>query len=245
MLCAGTAAAQQGVGPRPAEAEQLFALANQSRAQAGAGPLQWDASLAAAAMKHCLRMTAEGEISHRYGGEPDVSERTAAAGAHFSLIEENIAVGSYAATIHDGWMHSPGHRTNLLNPAVDHVGIAVVASRGTLYAVADYSQAVAVLSPARVEATVAELLRMSGIAVRRDPHDARLACMVDRGIPPGARDGEPGFVMRWQGADLGHLPQALVDRLGSGQYRSAAVGSCPARNAEAAFTVYRVAVLLY
>ena len=32
----------------------------------------------------------------------------------------------------------PGHRTNLLNPEVDRVGVAVVATRGVLYAVADY-----------------------------------------------------------------------------------------------------------
>ena len=39
-------------------------------------------------------------------------------------------------------MHSPGHRSNLLSPDVDHVGVAVVAARGVLYAVADYSRAV-------------------------------------------------------------------------------------------------------
>ena len=44
--------------------------------------------------------------------------------------------------IHDEWMQSPGHRTNLLNPDVDHVGVAVVESRGVLYAVADYERAV-------------------------------------------------------------------------------------------------------
>jgi uncharacterized protein YkwD len=49
--------------------------------------------LAAAARRHCLRMAAEGPISHRYEGEPDLSERAAQAGAHFSLIEENVAVG--------------------------------------------------------------------------------------------------------------------------------------------------------
>jgi hypothetical protein len=51
--------------------------------------------------------------------------------------------------------------------------------------------------------------------------------------------------MRWQEADLTHLPQALVDRLASGSYRQAAVGSCPAENVEGSFSAYRVAVLLY
>ena len=108
----------------------------------GAGPLQWDPALAEAARQHCLRMAAEGPISHRYGGEPDLTERAGQAGAHFSLIEENVAIGPSPAAIHDEWMHSPGHRTNLLNPQVDRVGMAVVASRGVLYAVADYAKAV-------------------------------------------------------------------------------------------------------
>ena len=59
------------------ESRQLFALANQARAQAGVGRLEWDPALAAAALKHCERMAEEGPISHRYGGEPDVSGRAA------------------------------------------------------------------------------------------------------------------------------------------------------------------------
>ena len=51
--------------------------------------------------------------------------------------------------------------------------------------------------------------------------------------------------MRWQDADLTQLPQALAERLASGNYRQAAVGSCPAQITEGSFTAYRVAVLLY
>jgi hypothetical protein len=51
--------------------------------------------------------------------------------------------------------------------------------------------------------------------------------------------------MLWQDADLSRLPGQLVERLGSGHYREAAVGSCPAQNLAGSFTVYRVAVLLY
>lgn len=228
-----------------AAAEELFAMANQARSRAGAPPLQWDAALTAAAMKHCQRMVAEGPISHRYGGEPDLSERASAAGAHFSLIEENIAIGSYPGQIHEGWMNSPGHRSNLLNRDVDHVGIAVIATGDTLYAVADYAHGVAVMTPAQIEAKIGELIRMSGVTVRRDPHDARAACATEHGFPSDATGGQPGFVMRWQSADLGHLPQPLVDRLGSRQYHQADVGSCTPRGDQAAFTQYRIAVLLY
>lgn len=231
--------------PQPAAAEQLFALANQSRAQAGAPRLTWDRSLAQAAMKHCMRMVSEGTIAHRYGGEPDLGPRAAAAGAHFSVLEENIAVGSYADQIHQGWLDSPGHRRNMLNPEVDRVGIAVVAARGVLYAVADYEQGVASLTPEQVEVKISELIRMGGMKTVRDPQDARAACRVEHGFPRNARSTEPGFVMRWQGADLNHLPQQLVDKMGSGQYRSAAVGACSPTESSGSFTAYRIAVLLY
>jgi hypothetical protein len=55
----------------------------------------------------------------------------------------------------------------------------------------------------------------------------------------------PRFVMRWQDGDLSRLPRALADRLASGNYRQAAVGSCPAQVAQGAFSAYRVAVMLY
>jgi hypothetical protein len=236
---------EKGV-PQPAKAEQLFAMANQTRVQEGRGRLVWDQALTDAALKHCMRMAAEGPISHRYGGEPDLTARAGEAGAHFSLIEENIAVGSYPSSIHQGWLNSPGHRANLLNPDIDHVGIAVVAAQGVLFAVADYARAVPVLSPAEVEGTVARLLHAKGVSIRRDASEARAACRLDHGLPPQAESmGTPQFIMRWQDANLDQLPSQLVESLASGRYRQAEVGSCPARNTEGAFTVYRVAVLLF
>ncbi len=234
-----------GAPDQRAASEQIFALANEARAQAGVGRLQWDPALADAALQHCRRMAQEGPIAHRYGGEPDLSGRAAQAGAHFSVIEENVAVGPSADAIHEEWMHSPGHRQNLLSPDVDRVGVAVVAARGVLYAVADYSRAVQQLSAPQAEAKVAALIRVSGVTILRDSTLAREACAEDEGVPRGGGGLPVRFVMRWQAADLTRLPQALVDKLASGSYREAAVGSCPAQVAGGAFAAYRVAVLLY
>ncbi|MGB6974978.1 MAG: CAP domain-containing protein [Terracidiphilus sp.] len=226
-------------------AEQLFALANKARADAGATALKWDPALAVAALRHCQRMAAEGPIAHRYGGEMSLSERARAAGAHFSLMEENVAVGANPAQIADAWLHSPEHRANLLNPQVDHVGIGVVKSNGVLYAVEDFDRGVEVLSAAEVERQVEGLMRVSGIAIRPSHDDARAACAMNQGLPSRLSGGTPQFVMRWQGADLSQLPSQLTDRLASGRYRSAAVGACPAESNQSSFTMYRVAVLLY
>lgn len=226
-------------------AVQLLALVNHARASAGAGPLKWDEALATAAQKHCQRMATEGPISHLYPGELDLSERAGLAGAHFDLVEENIAIGRTPEEIHDEWMHSAGHRQNMLNPGVDRVGIAVIASRGVLYATADYAHGVQNLSKEQVEDHIAGLIRPSGVKILPNPALAREACTMDSGVPRTNGGVPPGFVMRWQDSDLSHLPKTLADQLASGHYRYAAVGSCDSNGDAGTFTAYRIAVLLY
>jgi len=227
-----------------AKAAQLFALGNQARVAHGLKPLQWDPALATAALSHCVRMAAEGPISHRYADEPDVSERAGHAGAHFSLIEENVAVAPDPASIHQVWMNSPHHRENLLSPEVDRVGVAAVARGNVIYAVADFERTVEVLSREQVETVVKNLLQVSGVSVHPNPVGARLACALDHGLPDSLDDLWPEFIVRWQDADLSHLPAPLTDRIVTGKYKEAAVGSCAPQSADNAFTVYRVAVLL-
>lgn len=236
---------RNGAPNQRAAAEELFALANQARVQARVGRLDWDPALAAAALQHCRRMAQEGPIAHRYGGEKDVSGRASDAGAHFSVIEENVAVGPSAPAIHEEWMNSPGHRENLLSSDVDHVGIAVVQARGVLYAVEDFSRAVQQLDAAQVEARVGDLIRVSGVAVLDHHELARQACAVNEGVPHASGGMTPRFVMRWQAGDLTRLPPVLVQKLASGSYHAASVGSCAAQTGETSFSAYRVAVLLY
>ncbi|MGC9225183.1 MAG: CAP domain-containing protein [Terracidiphilus sp.] len=226
------------------DAEQIFALGNQARAQTGVARLVWDPDLAEAALEHCRRMATEGPLSHRYGGELSLTARAAKAGAYFSLIEENLAIGPTPGAIHQSWMQSPEHRANLLNPQVNHVGIAVVYARGVLYAVADFSAAVMRLNPQQIEAQVSSLLRSNGVAPLPKTAVARAACASDESwLPPAAN--QPAWMIRWQNSDLSHLPQQLLKQLKSGKYRGAAVGACPAHLDNTAFTSYRVAVLLY
>jgi uncharacterized protein YkwD len=224
------------------EAWELVRLANQARAAAGLKPLQWDPRLAEAARQHCLRMVAEGAMAHRFDGELDVEQRAAQAGARFSMMEENVAIAETLASIQSGWMNSPEHLANILSPDVDRIGVAVVARSAGLYAVADYERAVPMLTQAQVEAAVAGLLRPAGVALLSDTIDARSLCADDSNGPSGEK---PGFRMLWQATDLTRLPPQLVEKLGSGQYHEAAVGSCSPQNLTGSIAAYRVAVLLY
>jgi Cysteine-rich secretory protein family len=230
------------------DAEQLLALANQARAAIGAGPLKWDPALAAAALQHCLRMAQEGPISHQYPGEADLAVRAGQSGAHFNVVEENIASGTGPTDpleTHQGWMHSPGHRANLLNREVDSAGIAVVVRHGVTYSVADYSRAVAALSQDEVEAAVSNLLRARGLSIVRDRTAARAYCALPEGSRNSGFNNRPGYRMRWQNSDPAHLPPEFLHILDSGDYTHAEVGSCPPQGVEELFTTYRVAVLLF
>ena len=229
--------------------KSLLDLANQARTDAGLKPLAWDAGLAAAAHAHAVRMAAEGPISHRYGGEPDLAQRAAGAGAHFSLIEENIAIADSPLHVHESWMKSPAHHDNLLNPKIDRIGVALISAHDVLYAVADYAQGVASMSAADVEASVGKVIAEKGMALLPDPSAARQYCAQEATSGKSQTTGmKPRFLMRWQSADITNLPPQMAQALSSGQFKQASVGACaPQGNGSGApvFSGYRVAVLLY
>lgn len=219
---------------------QLLELANHSRAEHGLGPLAWDKSLAVAAQQHVQWVSRSPQLSHQYPGESDLAARGASAGARFQEIAENIAEGQSAASLHDQWMHSPPHRANILDPKIDSMGVAIASRGGILFAVEDFSHAVEKLGPQQVEGKVATLMAARGIAATGSRDIARATCAMEHGSAGGTR---PMFVMRWEGADLGRLPDVLEERIRTGKYHRAAVGACP--GGQQAFSSYRVAVLLY
>jgi hypothetical protein len=245
MTCRAQAGRPPAGAARPDllnKAEELFVLANQARAAAGEKPLHWDPALTNAALAHCRLMAEKGPIEHQYAGELGVEARAAKAGAHFSLIAENIAIGTSPAGIQHGWMNSPGHRANLLNPQEDRLGVAVVRARGMLYAVEDFSRAEPVLSRRQVEMVISRLVAARGVTMLASNRAARAYCATGN-VPENA--SPPSFLVKWQGPNLTALPPPLLSRLASGHYHGAEVGSCAPQGAKGSFTVYRVAVLLY
>jgi len=184
-------------------------------------------------------MSLEGQTAHRYKGEPDLSSRAGEAGAHFSFIAENLAVGSAPADIHRQWMDSLDNLNVVLNRDVDSVGVAVVELHGMLYVVADYAHIVPVLTQVQVEAAIAGLLRSHGLAIVQNTADARALCAGRTMVSV-----QPSFVMIWQNSDLTQLPDDLAKILPQAHFRKAAVGNCPALD-DGNFSEYRVAVLLY
>ncbi|WP_263353440.1 CAP domain-containing protein [Acidicapsa acidisoli] len=229
---------------------RLVDLTNEARAQAGLKPVVWDANLAAAAHAHAVLMAEQGQISHRYSGEADLPERAASAGAHFSVIAENIAGGTSPEQIHGAWMVSRLHHDNLMNVNIDHIGVALIAARGTLYAVVDFTKSVQSLTSAQVEATVGKIITDKGLTLLSDASGARQYCALDDGASGAGLGLKARSLMRWQSADISKLPPQLDRLLAGGQFKQAAVGACEPKGSGTVaggpiFSGYRVAVLLY
>jgi Cysteine-rich secretory protein family len=227
--------------PQTSQADQaLLNAANHDRVAAGLPSLKWDPALAAAAHQHALRMAQSNQLSHQLPGEPPMQDRARHAGARFSLIAENVAQGPTVLGLHTQWMNSAPHRANLLDPELNAVGISVVQSGNTLFAVEDFSTAVPTLSVDEQEQEVAPQIERHGMQVTTGSADARKTCELDRGWA-GPR---PASVLRYEMSDLSHLPDEVMQKVASGKFHSAAVGACNAGGATE-FARFRVAILLF
>lgn len=226
--------------PRNESEHELFELLNNERVANHLPELHWDEALFKAARKHALLMLDLNILEHQLPNEPGLEERLTNAGARFTYIAENIAIGKDSATIHNGWMHSPGHRANILNPRITAVGIAVVRGTAGLFAVQDFSQAFTNVSLEQQEKQVSALLAAKGLRVTGVPDDARKSCNGSMAVS-GARSGA---LIRFETGSLSEIPPDLEKKIRSEPYRNVSVGAC--RTTEAAgFARYKIALLFF
>ena len=124
-LRAAPPAPPTGSAPRGAPA-RLLELVNNERRSRGVTPLTWSADLARLAGRHAEDMQRAGRLSHLSAGDhADYPDRLIAADLPALTAAENIARGADADDAHRGLMASAGHRRNILNPALEHIGIGV------------------------------------------------------------------------------------------------------------------------
>ncbi|MBL8289743.1 MAG: CAP domain-containing protein [Rubrivivax sp.] len=138
---AGPAAAAE----LPAATQALLDEINRHRA-AGAAcgsahkdpapPMRWNSLLERAAAAHVRDMAPRngGSIGHTGSNGSTVGTRTDAVGYRWSTVGENVAAGraTALATVAQ-WMASPGHCSNIMNPAFTEVGVAGLHLPGTTY----------------------------------------------------------------------------------------------------------------
>jgi len=218
---------------------QLFSSLNRERVSLGLPALQWDDALASAARQHAVRMAQLDQMSHQLPGEPNLLARASEAGAHFSVIAENVAIGPAPDVIHTMWMHSAGHRANILSPQLTAVGIAVVQGSSGLFAAQDFSQRVASSNPdQQVQQVISQLAARGLQATAAD--DAAASCDGNRKFAPNTA----ATLVRYETPNLDKLPDTLEQQLQTHKFRAATVAACSS-NATPGFSRFRVAVLLF
>jgi uncharacterized protein YkwD len=131
-------AASVQAGADSAGASQLLDLVNQSRAQAGLGPLAMRSDVVDIALGHSRDMATQNRLYHNDGLFSSTIRSLLAAGA----LGENVDMDFSVQAIHNAFMASPHHRANVLDGRFTVAGFAIVVDgSGSYWATEDFVQA--------------------------------------------------------------------------------------------------------
>lgn len=113
---------------------EVFNAVNELRTKNGLTPLIWSNSLAAVARAHSYDMASLGYFAHNSLDGRTPAERIKNAGISYRRMAENIAAGQdTAAAVFESWMESEGHKQNMLDPELTHLGVGLAASDNSQY----------------------------------------------------------------------------------------------------------------
>ncbi|SEB09722.1 uncharacterized protein, YkwD family [Thalassobacillus cyri] len=103
---------------------QVVELTNQERKKNGLKPLKIDQEVTEVAQEKSEDMSENDYFSHNsptYGSPFDMMKDF---GVDYTRAAENIAAGQQTPeSVVDGWMNSAGHRKNILNGQLTHIGV--------------------------------------------------------------------------------------------------------------------------
>jgi uncharacterized protein YkwD len=248
QLSSGDASAYDASAER-----DLLRLANEARAQAGLAPLQEDAGMTQAARAHAAAMVEQQQLSHQLSGEPALGQRLAAnCSLHLDHAGENIAYAGSVTQAHEGLMHSPPHRENLLNPSYNIAGIGAAWNGFVLYITEDFGHSLPTYSAPDAEATIAEsvdrarrnaalkpLQRIDNAAAKT------VACSMAQADSINAPGPHDHAILRYTTMRPENVPDSAAQVIDDRRARGFAVGSCYARTATYPSGVYWVTLILY
>ena len=217
--------------------KDLLELVNRTRVRAGLNPFRWDDGLSRAAREHASEMAKRRQLSHQFSGEPTLGQRLAADSSLF-LIEaaENVASAENVDRAHDGLMHSPPHRENLLHPSYNTIGIGIVHRGDTLYVVQDFGNSMPKYSAKKAEDILADAVaqkrtesQLSPLSKENGAEAQKEACAMSAAdslkvAPPRASFGR--YVLRYTSSQPDVLPPAAVKPIQDSSVQNFSVGSC-------------------
>jgi uncharacterized protein YkwD len=213
-------------------ADALLKAHNAERARVGLPPFRASAALMAAAQAHAEDMAGRDAMSHVGSDGSQPYERVERQGYRFTNTGENVA-GHYRTVdaVMGGWMHSAGHKANILGKFRE-IGVGVAESdRGLPYWCVVFGSRFVALDPDAAAAEVVERVNrerakenlaplapnpiLMGAARRHAFAMAQKRAAIahdDRGLPPIERARQAGYRFRRSGLSSG-LGEATPEEL--------------------------------
>jgi uncharacterized protein YkwD len=115
--------AEQMSAPSNSMYSDMLRAVNRERSRKGLGSLCYNAKLNRAAEIHTKDMASRGRLSHTGSDGSSVGDRVTRVGYQWRRVAENIARGQTSVdAVMTSWMNSSGHRANILNSGVVHLG---------------------------------------------------------------------------------------------------------------------------
>ena len=114
---------------------RLLALTNQLRAANGLPALTINEQVTSAAQRWASTLADRGVISHNASLPGQVTG--------WKDLGENVGVGGTVDAVHDGFVASPTHRANIMDPAFTEVGFGIVRPDARIFVVVVFMQPVA------------------------------------------------------------------------------------------------------
>lgn len=125
--------------------EEVLILVNEARAEGAncggqsfgpAGPLTMNSALRCAARVHSKDMAERNYFDHNNPDGEDPFVRMERAGYNYFTAGENIAAGQPTPeTVMQGWMDSPGHCSNIMNPDFEDLGVGTFSGTGAQFSI--------------------------------------------------------------------------------------------------------------
>lgn len=106
--------------------KEVIKLVNEERAKVNIEPLQLDEELMKLSKLKAEDMSKNGYFDHTSPTYGSVGKMAKDNKIDFSTIGENIAQGyTTSEEVVAGWMNSPGHKANILNPDFKYIGVGI------------------------------------------------------------------------------------------------------------------------
>jgi uncharacterized protein YkwD len=114
---------------------RVVAIVNVRRVEAGLRPLRLNADVHTAAQRHSRDQARRDLMTHTGANGSDAGDRISRAGYTWSAWGENVAMGyPTPRSVVRAWMHSSGHRANILTRRFRHLGVGRrLSADGTIY----------------------------------------------------------------------------------------------------------------